>query len=154
MEKQCKHCAMMIPGKAKICPYCQKPQGTSFVVKALIVFFMLGAFGSAIGNRAASQKAEPVPQSTEQKDKDMQDYLVRHAAIEFLKKQLKAPATADMPNEYELSVVPKANKKNTWVVTGTVDAQNSYGAKLRTNFRYTIHKDKDGGMSLIKSETN
>lgn len=37
-EKKCKHCAMMIPKEAKVCPYCRKKLGTSnFVIFILII---------------------------------------------------------------------------------------------------------------------
>ena len=77
--------------------------------------------------------------------------MVRYAAIEFLKKQLKAPSTADIPSLYEINVAPLKNKNDMWLVSGNVDAENSYGAKLRQHFKFIIRKDKDGGMSLVKS---
>jgi len=150
MEKKCKYCAMMIPKDAKICPHCRKTLGMTMPVKVVIGLFLFGALMSAI---AGNQSTPPTSNGSNsvQKEKDMEDYAVRYASIEFLKKQLKAPSTASIPDLYELQVTQKPEKKNTWIVTGTVDAQNSYGAKLRQNFRFTIRKDKDGGMSLVKS---
>ena len=45
MEKKCKHCAMMIPQEASICPHCRKKQGTSTGVKILAVIFILIVIG-------------------------------------------------------------------------------------------------------------
>jgi hypothetical protein len=37
-EKKCKHCAMMIPDEAKICPHCRKRQGMPVIGGILVVF--------------------------------------------------------------------------------------------------------------------
>ena len=51
-------------------------------------------------------------------------------ARQFVKRQLKAPSTADFPyDDYEYECVEKTN--NRWVVKSYVDAENSFGAKLR-----------------------
>lgn len=39
-EKKCKHCAMMIPEEAKICPHCRKSQ-PSKTVRYLVLFIIL-----------------------------------------------------------------------------------------------------------------
>jgi len=50
----------------------------------------------------------------------------------FVDKRLKAPATAD----YHLTATEQASG---WLVTGTVDSENSFGAKVRSNVRCVIH---------------
>ena len=40
-EKKCKHCTMMIPSEAKICPHCRKKQGSSFFLKIAILLIGL-----------------------------------------------------------------------------------------------------------------
>lgn len=45
---------------------------------------------------------------------------------QFIAKRLKAPSTAD----YDLTV---SGGPDTYVVSGTVDSENSFGAKLRSN---------------------
>ncbi len=54
------------------------------------------------------------------------------AAIDVVKSQLKAPSTAKF-DETKTSLVD-----NSWIVTGTVDAQNSFGVSLRNNFTVKI----------------
>lgn len=50
----------------------------------------------------------------------------------FADKRLKAPATAD----YELDA---SDVDGSWTVVGTVDSENSFGAKVRSDVRCVIH---------------
>lgn len=47
-EKKCRHCAMMIPKEAKICPYCRKKQGASMVVAFFLILFIIFVFSIAL----------------------------------------------------------------------------------------------------------
>lgn len=49
----------------------------------------------------------------------------------FVKRQLKAPSTAKFPYCSEATIV---HDGNTWTVLSYVDAQNSFGAMLRSEF--------------------
>jgi hypothetical protein len=41
-EKKCRHCAMMIPEEAKICPYCRKKQASgNLILQILLVSFVI-----------------------------------------------------------------------------------------------------------------
>ena len=55
---------------------------------------------------------------------------------QFIEKRLKAPSTADFSYESEKSV-EKIND-TTFLVTGYVDSENSFGAKLRNNYSCKI----------------
>lgn len=48
MDKKCKHCAMMIPKEAKVCPHCRKKQGTSLAVGCLAILFILFIIGMTV----------------------------------------------------------------------------------------------------------
>lgn len=50
----------------------------------------------------------------------------------FADKRLKAPAEA----EYDLAAVENGDR---WVVTGTVDAENSFGARIRSDVYCELH---------------
>lgn len=59
-EKKCRHCAMMIPKEAKVCPHCRKKQGTSIGVWILAIIFILMGIGmcqSLISNNRNNQSA-------------------------------------------------------------------------------------------------
>lgn len=51
-EKKCKHCAMMVPKAAKICPYCRKKFGLTTTAWAVIGLFAIMTSGSLIGKNA------------------------------------------------------------------------------------------------------
>jgi hypothetical protein len=55
---------------------------------------------------------------------------------DFVKEKLKAPSTADFGGQ---SV--SGNGSGPWKVTGWVDAQNSFGAKIRTGWTCDIRLD-------------
>lgn len=59
---------------------------------------------------------------------------------QIVKDRLKAPATA------EFSGVGYSGSSPRWTVTGAVDAENSFGAKLRMNWTCVIRLD--GGWQL------
>lgn len=48
---------------------------------------------------------------------------------QFVKKQLKAPSTADFSEQSAIST-----GDNAWKVTGAVDAENIFGAKIRGSY--------------------
>ena len=63
-EKKCKQCAMMIPKKAKICPYCRKKIGLTTPATVGIVVIALAIFGSIIGEKPGkTPKNNPAPPS-------------------------------------------------------------------------------------------
>jgi hypothetical protein len=59
------------------------------------------------------------------------------ACQEFVGKRLKAPSTADFQSYDESGVVVESS--NSFTVHGYVDAQNSFGAKLRSNYTCRLH---------------
>lgn len=65
---------------------------------------------------------------------DSDDYNNRFTAIrqceELVKQQLKAPSTAEFNSS--------ASGDGTWTVVGTVDAQNGFGAMIRSEFGCTV----------------
>lgn len=65
-EKKCKHCAMMIPADAKICPHCRKKQGMGPVIKILLAILVLAWIGSIMARSEKGDKSilsSPIPPS-------------------------------------------------------------------------------------------
>jgi hypothetical protein len=60
-----------------------------------------------------------------------------------VEKKLKAPSTAKFPFEYDNYVIYKNG--DTYTVSSYVDAENSFGAKIRSNFTVELvyHSDKE-----------
>jgi len=54
----------------------------------------------------------------------------------FVKERLKAPATAKFSNE-----VRREMEGGFYIVTGSVDSQNSFGATLRSKYNCMVTKD-------------
>lgn len=52
---------------------------------------------------------------------------------------LKAPSSAEL---VEVSAYPSEGDQ--WIVNGAVDAENSFGAMLRSDFSCTVHQSGDG----------
>lgn len=50
---------------------------------------------------------------------------------EFVRDRLKAPASAEFPRYTRADIV---NTENRWKVEGWVDAENSFGARVRTSY--------------------
>lgn len=99
----------------------------------LAAFLALGAIGRLMetpedrAKQEAAQKAQDAERETERKERERvgSHFSAEVMAEKFLKKQLKSPATA------EVSGVKSELAGDSWVVTGLVDAQNSFGAMLR-----------------------
>ena len=61
---------------------------------------------------------------------------------EFVKDRLKSPSSAEF-SATTSGLGPQ------FVVTGTVDSQNSFGAMMQNRFSCTVTEDGDGGWSLV-----
>ena len=66
-------------------------------------------------------------------------------AKEYVEASLKAPSTAKWPGYSEFATARSKDKKgnvikDVWEVASYVDAQNSYGAMIRTKFLVTMKK--------------
>jgi hypothetical protein len=64
------------------------------------------------------------------------EYGAKSACEGWVKDQLKAPSTADFSDEEVSGAGP-------WTVTGSVDAENSFGAKLRSQWTCDVRLDSD-----------
>lgn len=63
---------------------------------------------------------------------------------DFVEDRLKAPATADFSDE-EATLLA-----GSWTVTGNVDAENSFGAKIRESFSCVVKHTGDDNYTLVK----
>lgn len=67
----------------------------------------------------------------------------------FVSKQLKAPSTADFAPHGETKI--SGSGMGPWTVIGYVDAQNSFGAKIRSGYLCTVHYE--GNRAILESVT-
>lgn len=63
---------------------------------------------------------------------------------DYVKDRLKAPSTADFSDE------TVASQGRTWTVNGSVDAENSFGAKLRNSFACVVKYNGKDNYDLVK----
>lgn len=82
---------------------------------------------SAVSGQAAQA---PAPRAAAQAN----PYTVWRVCQERISTELKAPATAEFPSYDERAITHSAAL---WTVDSYVDAQNSFGAKLRTRYSCT-----------------
>lgn len=143
---KCRECGKEISTQAAACPHCgcpvwQPTEGTPpklepekktggedrwiFVAIAVIVLLCI-LFGTRAGTGKTGGGS---PKSYSTADYKSVCYSL---AEEQVKKHLKAPSTASFCRMSEASF--SKDEENTYVMTGWVDAENSFGAKLRSNW--------------------
>ncbi|MDX3235666.1 hypothetical protein PV392_08195 [Streptomyces sp. ME03-5709C] len=70
----------------------------------------------------------------------------------FVKRQLKSPATADFPGvtdpDYAKTTTLHDTKPWKYKVVGVVDSENSFGAKVRSNYTCTVSTKDDDTWTL------
>jgi hypothetical protein len=69
-------------------------------------------------------------------------------AEQFVQKRLKAPSTAKFPYSSEATIDYDSGTKE-WTVNSYVDAQNSFGAMMRTNYTVKVKYLGDDKWSLL-----
>lgn len=127
----------------------QKKKNNPIVIVALLI--VIGAimavfikyedamdFSSSPAPKAVVQEPEKKPENKEEEIKkqeedkqDINDSIARVCAKNYITSALKAPSTADFP-WFDWQV--KKVEDNKYFVKSYVDSENSFGAKIRTNF--------------------
>jgi hypothetical protein len=136
MPKDCKACGTENKIQAETCEQC----GEKFTGKAggnsgggCLVFIVLAVLiGGAIFIFGSGGDDEP--------SADDQKFAAFDTCKEFVTERLKAPGTATFRNFYEEDgeVIVTGSGDGPYTVVSTVDAQNSFGADLRTRFTCTV----------------
>lgn len=88
----------------------------------------------------------------QEKDKENLKYQVWNISKNFVSKNLKSPSTADF-HLYEADINRTVSgsvigKDTTYVVRGSFDAQNSFGAIIRSEFECYL-SSKNGNYTLL-----
>lgn len=141
--KICPKCSMEIRATAIKCPYCRSTVGMSFLGKCVAVF-MVTMVGSCVIGKATAPKDRPQPpiktahEIQAEKEENTKSN-VKYNAKRYVELYLKAPSTAKFPYYEEFSAWQTPENKDVWEVTGYVDAQNSFGAMIRSNWYVKIH---------------
>lgn len=82
---------------------------------------------------------------------DTQRYGAFDVCTRFVKDRLKAPATASFRDYFEDDgeVTVTEGSAGTFTVRSSVDSENGFGAKLRTNFVCTVADKGKGNWRLV-----
>lgn len=72
------------------------------------------------------------------------EYSAQYICEEFVKDRLKSPATADFSDEDRSRSGPR-----TWVVSGSVDSENGFGAMIRNTFTCKVRYTGDDNWRLV-----
>ncbi len=121
-------------------------QGDKYVTIKLLfvlacIIFIIYCMVSIFANN--SSKTSSKNSSTDYK---LEAYIMSQ---EFIEKELKAPATAEFPSYHKISVVQTDNR---YKVKAYVDSENSFGAKIRTNYYITLERNSDESWTKISCE--
>lgn len=158
---KCRECGKEISTQAAACPHCgcpvwQPTEGTPpkmepekktgggdrwiFAAIAVIVVLCI-LFGTSTGTGKTG--------GTSPKSYSTADYksVCYSLAEDQVKKHLKAPSTASFCRMSEASF--SKDEENTYVMTGWVDAENSFGAKLRSNWGIKVKVDGEK-MTMVR----
>lgn len=85
-------------------------------------------------------------------DQTARDFMAYDTCTSAVKDQLKAPSTADFQGS--TSVDYRTSGGNNITVTGYVDAENGFGAKLRSNFTCSMDVSSDGAASNVQASVD
>jgi hypothetical protein len=105
---------------------------------------MLSIPASTEGKRAVLLPAAALVTLTACYEDDPDKYGAEVMCEEFVEDRLKSPGSADFqrPTTTEVGT-------NTWLVSGSVDAQDGFGALVRVDYECTVRGDSDGLWTLI-----
>jgi len=141
--RKCKDCGTDVSKRAETCPQCgaplkRKPINISCggCLLLLIGVMVIGTMSLGDGRFDHYQQGSSEPETVDPNEG------VRGAGYEIAKRivtpELKAPSTAEYPwGTVEFSVMPdyedeSGAKAGRWLVRGAVDAQNAFGATIRS----------------------
>ncbi|ROO51081.1 hypothetical protein EDC02_5945 [Micromonospora sp. Llam0] len=107
-------------------------------IALVVIAGLMALCGGIIFTQIGNSADEPIDPVTADRSFDAEVM-----CQEPIKDRLKAPATAEFP--------PAEVKKNgaIYSVTGDVDAENGFGAKIRTGYKCTIKDNGDGTWTAI-----
>lgn len=138
----------------------EKPfyKNTTFIVWSVAAFLALVVIIAKMPSNDLTSK--PVKPYTEMSLDEQKAYLndfvtsrksrIADIVEEAVSKQLKAPSQADFMDDINFSVDQYITRQI--IATGTVDAPNSFGAKMRVSYRclFAIAND-NGDIEIIKT---
>lgn len=121
------------------------PAGPNWAV-IIIPVFLLAAFCTAMVETGKTTTETPADRRARICGKGGESDAV-YMAQEFVTDRLKAPSTADFPRRLQSAVY---GKDCTFIITGMVDAQNSFGAMIRSTYVGTLEYSPEADSWTVK----
>lgn len=124
----CKDCGEPMSTDAKKCPKCgAKPPYRWTLGRMVVAGFILLVVAIAVFSPSS-------PEDQAARAERMDSASAQVACERAVREQLKAPSTA----EFSEQRYGKGEQPGRWLVAGAVDAQNSFGAKLRNQWQCAV----------------
>lgn len=143
--RPCTECGKDASTDARTCPHCGASNPTvgnrQIAIRVGIAVVVVGVILASMNSGSSSASAPP------QRDSESDAY---YACRDAIRRQLKAPSTADFPFEGDAHMVRAGD---TLAFKSYVDAQNSFGAKLR-NYWFCAATTTGGTVSVIAATLN
>jgi hypothetical protein len=140
----CGACGGLFVKNAKSCPICGKPRVKGINQKQVVGLVVICLMMGLLVLWCSSGSLTTTPQ---QKDQKAQSYCENrrtayYMSQEFVKMSLKAPSSAEFPRMEDSEVSVNYLGDCTHDVRAYVDAQNSFGAKIRNRYYVKLKNQK------------
>lgn len=112
-------------------------------ITTILLIAVIAAFGVAINRYQNNERKY----AAEDREKAKKERLIRNAfeiSKKEMKHQLKSPSTAKFASEFDDESKYQINDDESIIIRSYVDAQNTFGATVRTYFKCTV--DKNGNI--------
>jgi len=118
------------------------------LVVAVVGFFAMTSDGD--------DDSDDEPSGEEERDQEDLDFGAFDVCTQFVKERLKAPATASFRNYFEDDgeVQVSGVGDGPYTVISSVDAENGFGANIRTGFVCEVRHTGDGNWRLVNLVLN
>ncbi len=126
--KKCHECLADIPKEAKKCSHCGSKQKIHVTKKQIVYFAIIALFFIILISGGDDNVSTTQPP-------EITDSKVYVTARNYVENVLKSPSTADFPL-LDYRFFDLGNQK--YKIVSYVDAQNSFGAQVRTNYSVTL----------------
>lgn len=114
------------------------------IIKVLIAILIIGFIFYNIEKTAEKRKDENTNNynySNSKYSEDKTKLIIKMYVEDIIKEKLKSPSTAKFPSLSDWSIYEKSY--NTYSVSSYVDAENGFGAEIRTYFSLTVTTDNE-----------
>lgn len=140
---KCKECSGTLAKSARACPHCGAKHTPPVGVVGLLFFglIFLIVFRCSSGPDFGEKWAEMTPGQQEAALEEQREKDAKYACKEGVQRTLKSSSTAKFPNYQDFFA--KKLAEGTYEITGFVEAQNSFGAMIRTNFICDVVRNSD-----------